>query len=214
MLSSASKKRTTAKDCGPGEILRRSFTTSTGAHYPASCIRATSEYGVKASKITRAEWEKIHKREQRAENKTKEVSPAACPPGTMRRSAYSRKAYDAERSTGTVHVKRTVVPAACIKERGVSGHHGLVNPKTGKATHVELRDNKLGQFGYHDVKSMPARERQAALVRAVAGLGGNWLSVFRSLNYLAVINKADPTFQKKLIADRDFVEKRFRPASA
>lgn len=77
-------------------------------------------------------------------------------PGTILRSGYVRKAYT--RSDG-VRVKRAVVPATRITDRGLPGKGPKVIPT--------LKKGVLGKYGYTSRKS--AVKRHSALKRAESG---------------------------------------------
>ena len=65
----------------------------------------------------------------------------------------------------------------------------------------------LAAFGYHDVKRLTVRQRQAALSRAARELG--WLYLVRKLNALYVFNKhRHPALAARFRRDREFASAR------
>ncbi len=69
---------------------------------------------------------------------------------------------------------------------------------------IVLRKGTLGKYGYKVKKS--DRERNESLRKAVAAEG--YLSIFRKLNALYVLNKNTyPAYSKLYLKDRDFVHK-------
>jgi hypothetical protein len=78
--------------------------------------------------------------------------------------------------------------------------------KTGSVGIGALRKNKLGQFGYHTTSSQPMR--QNSLDKAVKKFGD--LSVYRSLNAIAVYNKnTHPETANVARSDRDYIKAKY-----
>lgn len=135
-----------------------------------------------------------------AEIITADESPKKCPKGTIRRPAYVRSLH-------TSHT--TVVPAACIKDQGRPGV-GLYD-KNGERVFVHLPKEILGQYGYKNIIKLSVENRKKILDKAYLGFNKNWLSLFRTLNYLAVLNKGKVELHKRLIQDRDYIRSRYGP---
>lgn len=150
-------------------------------------------------------------RQKLAEIITSDDSPKKCPIGTIRRPAYLRTSYNRSVSKDGmlefVRIEQTVVPASCIKDQGRPGV-GLFD-KDGKRVFVHLPKEVLGQYGYKNVVSLTTGQRHKILDKAYAGFNKNWLSLFRTLNYLAVLNKSKPELHKKLIEDRDYIRTKY-----
>jgi len=205
----------TMLDCKKGYIKRDRYVKKNGTVVPEKCIRATSMYGTKAEDVTTPIIRKMLAKQALAEKVTAKDSPKKCPPGMIRRSAYIRQPYESVRTDDsghkkTVSVKRTIVPADCIKERGTpNGKSGLYDPKTGKRIYIYVEPDVLSKYGYYDIKNKTAVVRHAALDKAYIGLDKNWLSLFRMLNYLAVVNKSHKSLHGLIIADRNYVKRKY-----
>ena len=75
-----------------------------------------------------------------------------------------------------------------------------------KAVRIKIEgEGDLTRFGYHLSKSTIARRR--ALGKAVKKYG--WLSVFKKLNALMILQKRDKTNFRILRADRNWVKRRY-----
>lgn len=197
-------------ECKKGEILRAKYIKSSGKIVPAKCIKSTSMYNKKAESVTTPIIKKILSKEKLAEKLTSMTSPKKCPEGTIRRVAYIRESYTKKiNNNPPVTVKRSVVAASCIKDRGTPGKSGLFDPKTGEREYVYMEPGILSKYGYVDIKTKNAEQRHKALAKAYKGLNKNWLSLFRMLNYLAILNKNNKFMHSLLIADRNYVKKTF-----
>ena len=122
-----------------------------------------------------------------------------CPPGTMRRKGYTRRAFI--RASGS-KVKGSKVHSECIPDRGMKGriwkleHESLgIGP---------LKKGELSQYGYHyDVSE---KTRHTAIRKAIKKYGS--LPMVRKLNALAVYNsKRYPSRSKIYSEDRDYASK-------
>ena len=80
----------------------------------------------------------------------------------------------------------------------------------GKRVYVTLVPGRLGKYGYTDVRHMASGDRRKALAKAVAA--EDWLSLFRRLNYLAILNKHHARLHAIFIADRNYVKRIGQPA--
>lgn len=200
-------------DCKKDEILRDAYTKKSGTRVKAACIKSTSASGKKAEDVNAPIIKTMLEKEKLAEKLTSSTSPKRCAKGEIRRAAYMREGYERKlpKSSSSTNVKKAVVPAACIKEQGKKDSKvGLINPVTGSRVYIVINDEYLHKFGYH-VKDKTVAERHAALDKAYNALNKNWLSLFRTLNYLAVVNKSHPDTQSKFIADRDYVKEKYAP---
>jgi len=201
--NNVSKKTKVTKKCKEGEIVRDPYVKANGTVVKAACVKATSAYGIKAEDVNAARIQSMLRKQKIAESITASQSkvPAfGCPTGTIRRAAFLR-------SDGTA------VPAACIKTRGADDKVGLTDPKTGQRVYVVVNDDSLHKFGYNHVKEKTAPERHAILDKAYNSMDKNWLSLFRTLNYLAVVNKNHNELHDIFTHDRNYVKKRYGPSN-
>ena len=204
--------------CKQGYISREGYTKKNGIVVKAKCIKSTSVHGIKAEDITTPMIKEMLRKQKLAEKATSDKSPKKCPEGTIRRTAYVKKSYEAIRkdANGTpikrISVKQTVVPAACIKDQGEKGK-GLYDPKTGERVYVVV-EKYLGENGYHDIKNKTAAERHAILDNVYSKIGKNWLSLFRTLNYLAVVNKNRKKIHDIFVADRNYIKRKYGSESS
>ncbi len=199
--------------CKKGYILRNSYKKDNGTVVKAKYIKATSVHGIKAEDITTPMIKEMLRKQKLAEKATSDKSPKKCPEGTIRRTAYVKKSYETIRKNvegktiKTISVKQTIIPAACIKDQGEKGK-GLYDPKTGERVYV-IVEKYLGENGYHDIKNKTAAERHNILDNVYVKIGKNWLSLFRTLNYLAVVNKNRKKIHDLFIADRNYVKRKY-----
>lgn len=122
---------------------------------------------------------------KRKSNKRRSSKRGGCPPGKIRRKAYTTK-------------RGTRVASACITDRGAPGK----GPDVIDITH----EGKLGGPGY--LKKSEAT-RHKLLRKAVDGWG--YRSTLGSLNALAVLGKREfsKTELRKVEKDRDWLVKKF-----
>ena len=209
----------TSKSCPRGSILRKSYSRKSKSgkkiHIKSSCIKATGSHGSKTPSIRKSIVRSILSKQKKASSKTKASSPKSCPKGYILRSAYIRSPYKRSsysRSSGSrispSSVKGTIVPAKCIKSRGHDDKPGLFD-KEGKRIYIVLEKGSLSKHGYTNVDNLSSSQRQKALDSAIKELDGNWLSIFRKINYLAVLNKYNPKLHKIFIADRDYIKSKY-----
>jgi hypothetical protein len=194
----------TSKKCKDGEILREPYITAKGTYVKPTCVKATSVSGVKAEDINAVKIAAMLRKQKIAEKVTaskSKVPTFGCPTGTIRRAAFLRN-------------DGTAVPAACIKTRGADDKVGLTNPKTGERVYVVVNDDSLHKYGYNHVKDKTAPERHAVLDKVYVAMDKNWLSLFRTLNYLAVVNKNHKELHDIFTRDRNYVKKRYGPSTA
>lgn len=144
--------------------------------------------------------------------------PAKCPPGMIKRVAYSAT----RSSTG----KSYSVPAVCVKDVGKPGK----TPKSLRID-VDLSEVDLGTYGYKDVDTLSKTKRHDALKLAIVQIAKDKkdmlkplkksmdtnmsdaieyrvaLKIFKRLNLLAVLNKnTNPKLHTILLEDRDWVK--------
>lgn len=111
-----------------------------------------------------------------------------CGRGKIVRSAYYRK-------------DGTFVRATCVPDKGLPGK----TPTKRKVLPKPTAGN-LGQYGYHNIKSLTLDERHTALTKAVKR--SSYATVIRRLNLLANLNKnSDPVLYKRLQLDMNWIRK-------
>ena len=206
-----------SRKCSNGKIRRKSYTrrlpSGKSTRVRSSCIKATGAHGVRSSTRTKRIISSMLRRQKKASQLTKGTTE--CPKGYVLRAAYMRRSADRKsftRKSGvrvrSSHMKSTVVPSKCINSRGHDEKVGLYD-KEGKRVYVILEKGSLGKHGYHNVAHLTEQARHSALDKAIAELNGNWLSVFRKINYLAVLNKYNPQMYKLYINDRDYIKRKY-----
>jgi len=121
--------------------------------------------------------------------------PKDCPPGKIRRSAYTRKAY--RRSDGT-RVKESRVPASCIPDLG--------KPGKGKRLFT-LKKGMLSKYGY--TLSETQDTRRSALVKAMKdGMSTGYL--WKRLNAIQILNRnTHPKTAEKIESDMDWLRSKY-----
>lgn len=113
---------------------------------------------------------------------------SSCPPGQVRRKAYTR------RSRSKSGKKKVRVKSKCIKDRGLPGK----GPKLFKVEHPGI----LTGFGYHT--SELGSERRRAIEKAVKSKG--YAEIFRALNNLRIWNKnVNPGIAEKATSDIEYL---------
>ncbi len=114
--------------------------------------------------------------------------PAKCPPGKIRRKAYTRK--------DGVHVKST-----CVPDKGKPGK----TPASRKVLPVPVKGN-LTKYGYFKVKNTTAKVRRAALLKGVKDAG--YATIIRRVNLVANYNKrSDPKVHQIMRNDIAWMQK-------
>jgi hypothetical protein len=206
-----------SKKCSKGEIRRKSYTRKSKSgktvRVKSACIKATGAHGVKSATRTSKIIRSMLRKQASASQKTQ--GSVACPKGYILRSAYQRKSHERKsysRTTGTPvkgsHVDPSVVAAKCIKSQGHDDVKGLYDD-SGKRIYIVLEKGSLGKHGYHNVAKLSKEQRHTALDKAISELNGNWLSVFRKINYLAVLNKYHPKMYEIFVSDREYIKQRY-----
>lgn len=74
-------------------------------------------------------------------------------------------------------------------------------------TYVLLVKGRLEKYGYKNVRHMSSANRHDALNRAVIAEG--WLTIFRRLHYIAILNKNHARLHAIFIADRNYVKRKW-----
>lgn len=136
-----------------------------------------------------------------------------CPHGYILRAPYTRKFKTSTKQSGyNIHRKgktfrvypksgKTVVKAACIKDRGLPGK----GPRSGKGITLK-RQGDLARYGYNAHKTQ--QERHIALKKAIEVYGS--LSVFRKLDAIAKLTmRTAPEAHHIFKADRNWVQKNY-----
>lgn len=212
-----SKAYSANRGCPSGYHKRASYKSSTGRYVPARCVRATTKYPETSAEFKRRTLRRASSRLARmgatptTVNNTKKV----CPSGKILRRAYVRKygssvvrrGYTVKRGDKKIKVfpkpKRTLVKAACIEDRGMTGK--------GPVAIGPLRRGELLKHGYSFRK--PSTERHEALQKAVKEYGA--LGTFRKLNAVAKLTvRTVPDASKVFKADRDWVREKYSPLKA
>lgn len=125
-----------------------------------------------------------------------------CKQGEIKRASYTRQAYT--RVDG-VKVRKSFVPASCIKDRGLPGK--------GKKL-INITDTGfLRDHGFSVAKS--AKERRSALIKAMNDVGeGGYSKVIKKLNAVAILNKnTNPEMYRKLRSDMKYLQQKYRAGS-
>jgi hypothetical protein len=188
--------------CPKGSIKRSSYTrTLTNGkmiRVKEGCITDQGSNVFPSKEEAKKLFLQKEKLRQVAEKKTADLSPTKCPKTSIRRSAHIR----------TINNETHYVPASCIKDQGRQGK-GLINAK-GNPVIIIYPKETLGQYGYKNIINLSPRKRQHILTTAYNNtFNGNWLSLFRTLNYLALLNKKHEELHRRLIEDRDYVKSKY-----
>jgi hypothetical protein len=117
-----------------------------------------------------------------------------CPKGFIVRGPYVRYSKKG---------KRTLVPAACVMDRGRTGKGTRSGPGIGP-----LRKGDLSKYGYMNVTHMEKVARHASLEKAIREYGP--LSTWRKLNAVYVYTRnTAPESSRVFKADMDWIRKTF-----
>jgi hypothetical protein len=147
----------------------------------------------------------------RALRATQVFSELRTPFGTPLASAYypgSEKPRYTKTKSGYKIGNKFLRPRVSMKGGFTRKQVSLKNyvSKTGSVGIGALKKNKLGQFGYHTTSSQPMRHK--SLDKAVKKFGD--LSVYRSLNAIAVYNKnTHPETADVARSDRDYIKAKY-----
>ena len=140
----------------------------------------------------------------RALRATQVFSELRTPFGTPLASAYF-PGSEKPRYTKTKSGYKITRPRVSMKG-GFTQKQVSLYRKTGSVGIGALRKNKLGQFGYHTTSTQPMRHK--SLDKAVKKFGD--LSVYRSLNAIAVYNKnTHPETADVARSDRDYIKAKY-----
>jgi hypothetical protein len=196
-----------SEGCPPGFHKRKSYSIG-GTTVKARCVRSTTIYNESSADFKRRVTRKMKKR-------TRSLSPSklglnkVCPPGEILRKPYIRKfsntikreGFTAKRGNQLVKVKptkdSTLVPAACIKDRGLKG-----TLRRGQLGIGPLRRGELIQYGYS--YHLDTVTRHKSLEKAIKKFGA--LGVFRKLDAVAKLAlRQAPRAAHVFAEDRDWV---------
>lgn len=195
-----------SRSCPKNYIWRRSYTRKSKSgkiiKVKGDCIRSVSKSGKKRSIINRHIIKKKTDSHRRA-SKISKSTKLRCPRGTIKRTAYFRKSYTRVNKSGKkVYITRKVVPASCIKQRGI---HGIkaIGPMT---------KGDLTRFGYKGVDDLSISQRHEALDKAVKKYG--YLPVIKKLNAIYLLNRnTNPKVSKIFKKDQEWVSKKYSKLS-
>lgn len=119
-----------------------------------------------------------------------------CSKGEILRKKYTRKSF--VRKDGT-KVKKTTVPASCIKDRG--------NVGKGRNLLGRLKSGTLTNFGYSS--KMNQEQRHSKLKKALKSLG--YSTIVKKLNAVRILNKnTNPKISSKFHKDIIYLKKNYR----
>ena len=194
-------------ECPPGFHKRKSYSVG-GKTVATRCVRSTSVYSESSANFKKRVTRKMRRR-TRSLSASKLGLNKTCPPGQILRKPYIRKfsntikreGFTAKRGNQLVKVKptkdSTLVPAACIKDRGLKG-----TLKKGQLGIGPLRRGELIQYGYS--YHLDASARHKALEKAIKKFGA--LGVFRKLDAVAKLAlRQAPRAAHVFAEDRDWV---------
>jgi hypothetical protein len=192
-----------SKKCPENYILKKGYVrispSGKKTRISARCIKSTSLSGKKTSVINKQKDIKKSRKQQSAARKTRSLS-VRCPRGSIRRSAYTKKAY--VKKSG-IRVKKSIVPARCIKSRGSGRRNRVI---------TNLQKGQLSQFGYKNVKSMKTEKRHKSLEKAIRKQG--YLPIIKKLNAVYVLSKnTDKLSAGVFKKDQQWVSKKYKSLS-
>jgi hypothetical protein len=196
-----------SEGCPPGFHKRKSYSIG-GKTIKSRCVRSTTVYDESSANFKKRVTRKMRRR-TRSLSASKLGLNKVCPPGQILRKPYIRKfsntikreGFTAKRGNQLVKVKptkdSTLVPAACIKDRGVKG-----TLKKGQLGIGPLRRGELIQYGYS--YHLDTSTRHKALEKAIKKFGA--LGVFRKLDAVAKLAlRQAPRAAQVFADDRDWV---------
>ncbi len=214
------------RGCPPGYHKRSSYKSPRGLAVPARCVRSTTIYEESSKQFKQRTVKRLSARRRRAGLKN---TRKPCPPGQIRRAAYTRRystgvrraGYTVKRRNGRYYrvypsVSRMLVRSGCIRNRGRPGKGPLGlfgGSRTLKTVYGigPLRKGELTKHGYSS-KNKTAK-RRSSLRKAMKEFGA--LGVYRKLNAVAklgkrTMSKASKTFKR----NRNWVRKTYGPLKA
>lgn len=196
-------KRKSQKSCSIGTISRKGYTrkTKTGktVHIKRKCVRNVGLPG-KYITLVRKQRRSISAKQSRAAKRTK--SPKSCKTGKIMRSSTSRKEYTRRSKTGKlVKVKRSVIRATCVKNRGSKG-------KSAKKITIVQGEHYLTKFGYHAKKSTVSRHNA---IKKLIKSGKSPLTVRHMLIARSnLLKRTEPKYSQKMYADQKWIKKQYK----
>lgn len=213
------------RGCPPGYHKRSSYKSPRGLAVPARCVRATTIYQETSKEFKQRTQKRLSARRRRAGLK---VNRKPCPPGQIRRTAYTRRystslrqrGYTVRRRNGRSYrvypsASRMLVRSGCIRNRGRPGKGAESIFKGGKRATVKLigplRKGELKKHGYSTLNK--TAKRHTALRKAVKEYGA--LGVYRKLNAVAKLGvRTMPSVAKTFKRNRNWVRKTYGPLKA
>jgi hypothetical protein len=196
---------------------RQGYTVKkTGTYVPPRCVKSTTTYKESSKNFKKSVSEKATRRLRAAGVTQRKIR---CPEGKIMRRAYVRVMSPNVRRQG--YTKRTrsgkmiivkpkarsiIVPATCIKDRGLPG-----TLKAGQTGIGPLRRGELKKHGY--LYKNTADRRHDALRSAMKEFGA--LGVFHKLDAAAKLTVREaPEASKIFSKDRDWIRSTFGPLKA
>lgn len=212
------------RGCPPGYHKRSSYKNPLGLAVPARCVRATTIYEESSKEFKQRTQKRLSARRRRAGLK---ANRRPCPPGQIRRTAYTRRystslrqrGYTVRRRNGRTYrvypsASRMLVRSGCIRNRGRPGKGANSLMKGGRQTAKligPLRPGELKKHGYSSFNK--TAKRHSALRKAVKEFGE--LGVYRKLNAVAKLGvRTMPKVAKTFKRNRNWVRKTYGPLKA
>ncbi len=213
------------RGCPPGYHKRSSYKSPRGLAVPARCVRATTIYEETSKEFKQRTQKRLAARRRRAGLKP---NRRPCPPGQIRRTAYTRRystglrqrGYTVRRRNGRSYrvypsASRMLVRSGCIRNRGRPGKGAESIFKGGKMKTAKLigplRKGELQKHGYSTFNK--TFKRRSALRKAVKEYGA--LGVYRKLNAVAKLGvRTMPKVAKTFKRNRNWVRKTYGPLKA
>lgn len=203
------------RGCPSGYYKRSSYKNPRGLAVAARCVREVSnEYAVK--EVIKPKSQTRKRKQKRDRN--------PCPPGQIRRTAYTRryssglreKGYTVRRRNGRSYrvypsASRMLVRSGCIRNRGRPGKAKSFFAQGGKSIIGPLRPGELKKHGYSSFNT--TAKRQSSLRKAIKEFGD--LGVYRKLNAVAKLGaKTMPKVAKTFKRDRNWIRATYGPLKA
>lgn len=212
------------RGCPPGYHKRSSYKSPRGLAVPARCVRSTTIYEETSKEFKARTQKRLSARRRRAGLK---VNRKPCPPGQIRRTAYTRRystslrqrGYTVRRRNGRSYrvypsASRMLVRSGCIRNRGRPGKGAMGFFKGGSRTAKligPLRKGELKKHGYSSFNK--TAKRHSALRKAVNEFGA--LGVYRKLNAVSKLGVITmPKVAKTFKRNRNWIRKTYGPLKA
>jgi hypothetical protein len=205
------------RGCPSGYQKRSSYKTSHGLAAPTRCVLTSRVQGV--SDEIKPTQKRISARRPRVKaNRSK-----PCPPGQIRRTAYTRRystslrqrGYTVRRRNGRSYrvypsASRMLVRSGCIKNRGRPGFFkGGIRTMTRRIG--PLKEGELKKHGYSSFNT--TAKRHTSLRKAIKEFGP--LGVYRKLNAVSKLGvRTMPSVAKTFKRNRNWVRKTYGPLKA